>query len=274
MNTVIFLTKSNKDDMARSIQLLAERQTAKVNGALIISHQSVISSKEAQRIARPLIDVFATTSSIKSSGNFSLSHDAQVAAMFARFAMLAYSRFPGAWLIIDEACAPTADNWAQAILRLHGGRGGKSCGLAEQDGKTLITKGPITLQLPAQMMKMFRFSTNESWRSRGRYLLMGNGFQRLDEKEALFCKLEEAENDEEPRAFEVGGKFAKPEDLASSESQISPELVGAEGSSEAPDERLMLSNQIEQATGKRPHHFTGIDKLRQMAQQLEQPAQA
>ena len=260
--------------MARSIQLLAERQTAKVNGALIISHQSAISPKEAQRIARPLIDVFATTSAIKSSTNFSLSHDAQIAAMFARFAMLAYSRFPGAWLIIDEACAPTTDNWAQAILRLHGSRGGKSCGLAEQDGKTLLTKGPITLQLSAQMMKMFRFSTNESWRSRGRYLLMGNGFQRLHDKEAVFCKLDEAENDGKLRAFAVDGQWVKPEDLSPSEPKINPEWVDAEGSPEAPDERLMLSHQIEQATGKRPHHFTGIDKLRQMAQQLEQPAQA
>jgi hypothetical protein len=248
MNTVIFLTKSNKADMARSIQLLAERQTAKVNGALIISHQSVISAKEAQRIARPLIDVFATTSSIKSSGNFSLSHDAQVAAMFARFAMLAYSRFPGAWLVIDEPSVPLVDNWAQAILRLHGSRGGKSCGLAEQDGKTFLTRGPITLQLSAQMMKMFRFSTNESWRSRGRYLLMGNGFSRLEEKEALFRRLDEALPEEQKTSISEHG--------------------------EDEFEKDQLISFIEKATGKRPHHFTGIDKLRQMAQQLEQPAQA
>ena len=267
MNTVIFLTKSNKADMARSIQLLAERQTAKVNGALIISHQSVISAKEAQRIARPLIDVFATTSSIKSSGNFSLSHDAQLAAMFARFAMLAYSRFPGAWLVIDEPSVPLVDNWAQAVLRLHGSRGGKSCGLAEQDGKTFLTRGPITLQLSAQMMKMFRFSTNESWRSRGRYLLMGNGFSRLEEKEALFRRL-----DETAEAAPEGFVFTNP-------IQKHPAVMidgnWVKLSDLTPDqERDLYSSAIEKATGKRPHHFTGIDKLREMAQQLEQPAQA
>jgi hypothetical protein len=269
MNTVIFLTKDNKAEMAEAIKALAARQLTKVNGALVIAHQTVIPSKEAQRIARPLIEKFQTTSAITSSGNFSLSQEAQIAAMFARFAMLAYSRFPGGWLILDEPTAPLINDWSQAVDKLHKTHGGRACGLARQDGKTTLTHGPITLQIPWQTMKMFRFSTNESWRSRGRYLLIGAGFQPISEAEAVFCKV-----DEEQGRFRGVLVTDKPEYTPTAEPVVNTAWKADPAFVEGPDERAQLSARLEEATGKRPHHFTGIDKLRQMVQALDQPAQA
>lgn len=261
MNTVIFLTKDNKEQMAECIRLLAERQNAKVNGALIIAHQTVITSKEAQRIARPLIEKFTTTSAVTGSANFSLSHDAQIASLFARFCILAYSRFPGAWLVIDEPWAPLVDNWAQESLKTHGKYGGKASGLAKRDGKTLLTYGPTTLQLPGQAIKMFRFSTNESWRSRGRYLLVGSGFKALEPKDALF------------RPYGMDHEIMELAKSTEPSAPAEPATVDKMVDKVVADHDALL-DQIEKATGKRPHHFTGIDKLRKMAQDLNQPANA
>ena len=263
MNTVIFLTKDNKKDMAEAVRLLAHRQQTKVNGALIVVHQTVISAKEAHKIVEPLVEKFVITSAINTSGNFGLSHDAQIASMFAKFVMIAYSKFPGPWLVLDDPSAPLVDNWAQAVHTLHMSKGGKSSGLAKVDGKTLLTHGPIVLQLPWQPMKMFRFSTNESWRSRGRYLIMGSGFARLTEEESVFCPLDQAPSG-------VTELVIQPSGPVESEAPImTPDFAKVEL-----DERDALARYIEEVTGKRPHHFTGLDKLRSIAQELNQPAQA
>ena len=264
MNTVIFLTKDNKKDMAEAVRLLAHRQITKVNGALIVVHQTVISAKEAHKIVEPLVERFVITSAINTSGNFSLSHDAQIASMFAKFVMIAYSKFPGPWLILDAPSAPLVDNWAQAVHTLHMSKGGKSSGLAKVDGKTFLTHGPIVLQLPWQPMKMFRFSTNESWRSRGRYLIMGSGFAKISAEESVFCRL-----DQMPQPY-PGEVIAAPE--STQVVAALPPLMPPDFAKVELDEREALAKYIEELTGKRPHHFTGLDKLRSMAQELHQPA--
>lgn len=241
MNTVIFITKENKKEMETSIRLLAEKQEAKINGALIISHQSSISVKEVGRICSPLVKLFTTGAMIQSSANHMLSHKAQIASMLSKFVMLAYSRYPGPWLIIDEPTNPKVSNWAAAAMKLYSGCGRKVCGRAATDGKTLLSYGPIIIGIPLQAMKLFRFSTGECWRARGRYLLVGHGFHVVSDDEAVFEPI--------------------PDDGAES---LPPN---------ASAEREQLANLIQEATGKRPHHMTGLDKLRETAQSLSQPTQ-
>lgn len=260
MNTVIFLTQENKNEMADSIRLLASKQHDIVNGALIICHQSCISEKEAKRIANPLSAKFRTGGLVKAASNTKIHHDGQIAVMFARFVALAYIRFPGPWLIIDEPTGVNVDNWAKAVLNQHNLYGGKVVGMAKQEGKSLLTYGPLSVQLNVKTMKMLHFATNESWRSRGRFLLMNAGLRPVEPEKSVFCNISECDTTPTPEvetsAVDVANQPNKP--------NVS---VGGEN-----EDRRLLMDQIQRATGKRPHHFTGIDKLREMVQQLEQPA--
>ena len=270
MNTVIFITKQNKEEMAQSIQRLAARQPTRVNGALIVCHQSAVSAKEVERIARPLIDKFVTGAAVKAASNMQMSHDGQIAVMLARFVALAYARYPGPWLVIDSPCEANVDGWAEAAVKQHLLHGGKVSGCATRDGKTLLTHGPLTIQLQLKTMRMLHFSTNESWRSRGRYLLMNSGLREVAPEASLFRPLNECYAKRlTPAQFEqLKTGVAK---LHTPDAEPAPPVAAVfEGA-----EKVELLNLIEKATGKRPHHFTGLDKLREIVQQLnEQPPSA
>jgi hypothetical protein len=266
MNTVLFLTQENKNEMADSIRLLASKQHDIVNGALVVCHQSCISEKEAKRIANPLSAKFRTGGLVKAASNVKMSHDGQIAVMFARFVALAYIRFPGPWLVIDEPTGVKVENWAKAVLDQHNLHGGKVVSLVKQDGKSLLSYGPVSIHLNIKTMKMLHFATNESWRSRGRYLLMNSGLRALAPELSPFCPISECsqpptitpEKFEQLKADVIKLHTADARDVLS---------VGGEN-----EDRRLLMDKIERATGKRPHHFTGIDKLKEMVQQLEQPA--
>lgn len=247
MNTAIFLTQENKQAMAESIRLLAAKQHTIVNGALIVCHQSCISEKEAKRIANPLIEKFRTGAMIKTASNTRIPHDGQLAVMFSKFVALAYIRYPGAWLIIDTPADARVENWAKAALDQHNLHGGKVVGCAHQEGKSLLTYGPVTIQLHVKTMKMLHFATNESWRSRGRFLLMNAGLKAVEPEKAVFC--------------EIGAQPA-------TKAEVKPQAAAETDA----DEREALMKAIEKHTGKRPHHFTGIDKLRELVQQIDPSA--
>lgn len=264
MNTVLFLTQENKNEMADSIRLLASKQHDIVNGALVVCHQSCISEKEAKRIANPLSAKFRTGGLVKAASNVKMNHDGQIAVMFARFVALAYIRFPGPWLVIDEPTGVKVDNWAKAVLDQHNLNGGKVVSLVKQDGKSLLSYGPISMHLNIKTMKMLHFATNESWRSRGRFLLMNAGLRAVDPEKSLFCKVSECEGP--PVAPEKVADLDEgpyPKSFERKEPVLS---VGGEN-----EDRRLLMDKVERITGKRPHHFTGIDKLREMVQQLDQP---
>jgi hypothetical protein len=283
MNTVVFLTQTNKNDMAESIKRLADKQHDKVNGAFIVCHQSAVSAKEALRIAAPLSGKYATGGLVKAATNANISNDGQIAVMMARFVTLAYVRYPGPWLVLDAPADARVDNWADALLKQHRVNGGKVVGMGKEEGKSILTYGPITIQLSAKTMRLLHFSTNESWRSRGRFLLMNAGLKVIPEESSVLAPASSSATSiplkENPPvdvgsldnlatnqaldvsftstiikhpAIEIDGKWVKLEDLSSKD----------------------LIDMLEKATGKRPHHFTGIDKLRQMVQEIEQPAEA
>jgi hypothetical protein len=110
-------------------------------------------------------------------------------------------------------------------------------------------------------MKMLHFATNESWRSRGRYLLMNAGLRAIDPEKSAFCPISECSQAPTPVSDFDEGPYPK------SFERKEPELsVGGEN-----EDRRLLMDKIQRETGKRPHHFTGIDKLKEMVQQLEQP---
>lgn len=257
MNTVVFLTQQNKAEMAEAIKDLADKQTSIVNGAFVVCHQSCISQKEAHRLAAPLISKFRTGGFVKAASNLSLAHDGQIAVMFARFVALAYIRYPGPWLILDEPVRARVNDWAKAALDLHNLHGGKVVSCVKPEGKSLLAVGPMTIQLSVKAMKMLHFATNESWRSRGRFLLMNAGLRALDPKDSVFVA---------PQAAQAVAQEPIPE----------PEPAKAPKQSVGGDDedRRILMDMIERYTGKRPHHFTGIDKLKEMAQKIEQQANA
>lgn len=249
--------------MAKSVQLLAEKQTEKVNGALIVCHQSAVPAKEAQKIAQPLIDKFVTGALVKASTNMKMPHHGQISVMFSRFVALAYARYPGPWLIIDSPSDANVENWAKAAIDKHNLHGGKVVGTARKDGKTLLTYGPLTIHLSSKSMRMLHFSTNESWRSRGRYLLMNAGLQTVDPEEWVFREIEASESQ--------SPSTKQPEQIKEDAASMHTREEVEEKQWDPNDEREGLMNLIQKATGKRPHHFTGLDKLREMVQQLEQP---
>jgi hypothetical protein len=126
------------------------------------------------------------------------------------------------------------------------------------------------------MMRMLHFATNESWRSRGRYLLMGAGLKVVPNEDAVFQSL----SPEAPQkskltnamindAFEkLGGADAV---LGAIKEPAIPVATYNGPPKDLIEEREELAALVEKATGKKPHHFTGIDKLREMVQSLDQP---
>jgi hypothetical protein len=290
MNTVVFLTQTNKHDMAESIKRLADKQHDKVNGALIVCHQSAVSAKEALRIAAPLSGKYATGGLVKAATNSNISNDGQIAVMMARFVTLAYVRYPGPWLILDAPADAGVENWAEALLKQHRLNGGKVVGMGKQEGKSVLTYGPITIQLSAKTMRLLHFSTNESWRSRGRFLLMNAGLKIVPEVASVLTPSTKTSSYVDPKqnypmkVAPLGDvEFAKPPLTPEKLEQLKKDVVALHAPDQISEpaltsadsdgfERASLVKAIEKATGKRPHHFTGIDKLRQMVQEIEQPA--
>lgn len=275
MNLALFVTKSNMASLAGLVQQAAELQRETVNGALIVAHDHTLKPADIA-FTLDLAARFKASASLPVQVNASHSEPEQIASMFSGFLTSAYTRYPGPWLLFDEPALPKEENWMQAALRQHGAFGGKMTGRAITNPGSARPIGPVTMELDFKALKFLRFPTRQSWRERGQFLFARHGFQLVPADQWLF-RMERAETAEmalevEPTQGETAAiadttppapiESTQPE---SARPRINPEYIANEDA--IPDEDLRKL--IETASGKKPHHFTGREKLLAMARELQ-----
>jgi hypothetical protein len=265
MNLALFVTQANKASLPGIVSSLAASQQELVNGAIVVIHDSLIPKSDLS-FTLPLADRFKVSASLPVQVNAAHSESDHLAAMFSSFLTVAYARYPGPWLLFDEPALPKGDNWMQAALRQHGAFGGKMTGRASVNPGSTRPIGPVTLEFDFKALKVLRFPTRQNWRERGQFLFSRAGFQLVPADQWLFsmrnpeCAAAQSEPAiAHPVAVEAtqleGGVFIEP----------NPEYFTPPLESLTDDE---LRDLIRVATGKAPHHFTGRDKLLQMAKEL------
>lgn len=250
MNLALFVTKSNMASLAGLVQQAAELQRETVNGALIVAHDHTLKPADIA-FTLDLAARFKASASLPVQVNASHSEPEQVASMFSGFLTSAYTRYPGPWLLFDEPALPKEENWMQAALRQHGAFGGKMTGRAITNPGSARPIGPVTLELDFKALKFLRFPTRQSWRERGQFLFARSGFQLVPVEQWLFT-MERVEATQEPEQ--------EPE-LDFNKVVVTTDLR------EQSDEEIAAF--IGRVSGKKPHHFTGREKLLAMARELQ-----
>lgn len=243
MNLALFVTQESLSTLPALVAEMAEKQQETVNGACVVLHDSNIKPADLS-FTLALARRFKTSGSLSVQVNSSLCEASQNASLFSQLLVSAYARYPGPWLIFDEPASPKEKNFMQELLRQHGKYGGRMTGRAVTEPGSARPVGPVTLELEFKILRFLRYPTRQSWRERGQFLFARSGFQLVPANEWLFNmgKVESTQ-------------YVSREDF----------------SGEAPDESLTddeLRAKIAMATGTKPHHFTGREKLLSMAREL------
>lgn len=240
MNLAVFITHDTIAKLEPLFGRMAELQRTTANGCLCAVASATLPKERVLQALGDLPSRFKASAHLPVQTNSDFTLAARHAQMFGRFLLGAYSRYPGPWLMFDEPAEPVKEDFMQELLRQHGSHGGRMTGRGRKDVGSIEPVGPVTLELPQQGLRFLRYGTNESWRSRGRYHFQRAGFQLVEPGEWLF-RMEPAE-----RAELVANESGQPVDSLGNDALI---------------------QLIEQRTGKRPHHFTGREKLISMAQE-------
>lgn len=198
MNLAIFLLPDTVESMKPILKAMAERQKQQVNGCLCVIHSDHIPKDVVLEVASELASRFVTSASLPVQVNNQLSLDARMAHMFGHFLLEAYASYPGPWLLFDEPAEPVKDDFMQLIERQHGAFGGKMTGRADCTPGGARPIGPVTLELNQHHLKFLRYSTTESWRSRGRYLFVQAGFRLVPQDQWLFSMSADPVSNQEP----------------------------------------------------------------------------
>lgn len=279
MNLAIFITQTNQEEMRQLCSRLAAMQETIVNGALCVTHQDVVSLSMVTEITRELSERFKVKVALPVQSATTQSHDSQLALLFSRFLLGAYSAYPGAWLLMDQPATPRSTNFMQLAEKQHAAYGGKLTGKGILDQGSLLLVGPVSLDIPYQMIKFLRFATNESWRSRGRFFFSRCGFQSIPHDQYLFelAKPVHAESPQvvepadvhEPTFFDAKAKEDAVEFMRLSHGFPAVAVVNADITPTvlAEPTKKELLDAAEVATGTRPHHFTSEAKLKAMIEQ-------
>lgn len=269
MNLALFATQENIHTIGPLLERIAQLQEEPVNGAMVVLHDSRIRKEALSEACLPLGRRFKVLAMLPGQLNPSNSHQSHIAALMSVFLRGAYTRFPGPWLLFDEPALPTCRNFMQEALKQHGSLGGRMTGRAILDTGSVLPLGPITIDLPIEVMKIFRYpSTIQGWRDRGRHIFARAGFQLVMPDQWIFT-LREVESTQ-PEA----GSFRGVIDMAPEE-PLPHGHVHRDYRRPGPEDLPKLSNDeliglIVDAGSPKPHHLTGRNKLLRMAEELIQ----
>ncbi len=191
MNLAIFVTNSNLPTVEAFCERSATLQQTTVNGALCVVHQAGMSLAAVSKATASFAPRFKVQTSLPVQVNLELPEDARIAAMFARFLLGAYARFPGPWLVVDQWAMPLVPEFMVLARQQHAAFGGRMTGRGVATPGAILPVGPVVMELPAQTLKFLRFSSRESWRSRGRYHFGRCGFGMVQPDQYLFSVSED-----------------------------------------------------------------------------------
>jgi len=257
MNLTILVTKDNMADMAATAEAILDKQKTVVNGGLCVVHDVLIPKEEVEASFKFLSDIFKSTLRLPVEINNSLPPEVQLANLFGSFVMQGYSRFPGAWVVIDSKAFPTADNFFDIIEKQHNAYGGKMTGLATVGVGTLRPVGPVVIDLTHKSLKFLRFPVGQSWRDRGQFLFSRCKFHVLNTDEYVWSLSENHQENKEvvepdpQEAEEVVHDFS---DIGRINSWKRDKIVAY----------------ITKVDGKKPHHNLGYSKLVNLAETIAQ----
>lgn len=167
MNIALLVTKTNKEEIAAFVKQAATLQEELVNGAILVVYSDELTKEEAKAVAEDINPVFKVIATLETKINRTRNSLMQIASLFARFLVSGYSKFPGPWLIVDGKSVPIKENFMQVARRQHGVNAISGRFSYEGGGATPI--GPVVISEQGNKMKFLRFTTEQSWRERGKY---------------------------------------------------------------------------------------------------------
>jgi hypothetical protein len=252
MNLSILVTKKNIQEMELSALRMGEMQELPVNGAFCVFYDSTISKDKIGSIMRPISSKFPAISYAPVQINGSLTNDVQLAVLFGNLIIQAYSRFPGAWLVVDSLSIPLIKDFMQATERQHKANGGGITGRGVEGKGSILPVGPTVIDLPHRAIKFLRYPVSTSWRERGQFQFARCRFANISSSDYLWSL---SENKCEPKQEKI--------DEPAQEDCNFDEW-----------EKAQLMSYILKMSGRSPHPATGMTRLISTAKELSELALA
>ncbi len=194
MNLCILLTAANADDIKAFCEATASKQTEPVNGGLSVVHDDALSTDFVKGIVGSILHLFKAKAFVRGNINHSSPTDGKIASLLSTFILAAYSSHPGPWLIVDGPGKPIKDNFFSKLDSQHRSFGGRVTGRGKRNPGSIAPQGPITLELTHKQLKLMRFTTHESWRTRGQFLFGQSGFGFIPASEFFFEGADETQD--------------------------------------------------------------------------------
>lgn len=100
--------------------------------------------------------------------------EAKMITEFASYISRIYTLYPGESLLMDGTGIPSKEGWLEQMRSAHRTHGKAFTGRFRYDRGGAIPMGPVIFDAPMKQLKIFRFTIDPDWRSRGRYLFDRN----------------------------------------------------------------------------------------------------
>lgn len=285
MNLALLLTSENSEDIASFCKEASLLQKSPVNGGLVVVHHDGMSVDVVKSLTSPLLPLFPSATLVKAAINHKAPPDGKLASLFSTFLMAGYSLHPGPWLIVDGPGNPRAEDFLTKLDFQHRAYGGTVTGRGTRFPGSFRPVGPITLELSQKSLKLLRYPSLESWRERGQFLFARVGYGVVSLAEYLFHTQEKEEpavpvapanlEDVNPKVGPVPDveRPSRADVWASIPQPILAPLPTPQPPAPPPKKtkhvETELLDRVEALTGKRPHHFTGKDKLEELISEAE-----
>lgn len=186
MNLVIFATAANLDGVGAFLRETSIRQQAPVNGCLCVMYSMSIPPASISTLVQPLAGIFSALVATPCNINEGFPEEGQVSTLFAKFYLNHYTRYPGAWLVVDDWALPRENDFMQLLDRQHQTYGALVTGRAVLDPGSAVPVGPVVIGAPAKQIDFLKYATRDSWRQRGQYYFGRLNFGQVPPEEYLF----------------------------------------------------------------------------------------
>lgn len=265
MNTVILVTTHNLEEVKKFAEELSKRQKKDNSGKLLITGGSYLPDEDLHEIKDSLSGQYEAFECTKVQLSETPPHYSQVATMIAVFMMQRYVSVPGPWLVIDGYTSISDDDPLSIFENQH------NLGMSENSGRAIIGPdqgvvpiGPVVLGASVKKIKTLRSTSGEDWRQRGRFAFKICSWNQIDPQDYPF-KIAESPDASPVESFDG----AQP--IAAKKKSVSKKTASAGDDNPKASEpsKSELFARIAKLGGEKPHHATGIKRLKKNIADLE-----
>lgn len=112
----------------------------------------------------------------------------KMVALIAQFIIEHYNRFPGECLFNDGTGVPAKEGWLEELRQIHRDNGKHFTGRFKGDlHKGVIAVGPVIIDAPGKVVRVFRHIVASDWRERGRWIFARNHHNIHHAKFPMHC---------------------------------------------------------------------------------------